>query len=131
MSFVAISQIKNELTQTQNDLYIAQQQWQQNSNNDIPQIPEEGSGFNDVEWENFVAITGTVLKTDLINHPELIPYEGVLWGTMSFYEQEMNIIGDKWVMAYFEDGHIGGYALFTYTGDQNNISWILLDSYIL
>ena len=76
-------------------------------------------------------ISGVILKNDLLKHPELIPYSGILGGTMNFYTEDMTVIGDKWVMAYFEDGHIGGYSLFTYTGDQNNISWILLDSYIL
>ena len=136
-SFVAIWQIKSELTQTQKDLVIAQQQLGENSPtvmpppNDTSVIPDENDTFTDTGSAIFTPISGTLLMADLLQHPELIPYEGVLGGTMNFYDEDSMIVGNKWVMAYFEDGHIGWYALLSYTGDKNNISWTLLDSYIL
>ena len=134
VSFLAIWQLKSELIQTQKDILIAEQKTKTpdiTPSIDTPAIPDDGNTFTDNDSAMFTSITGTLLKADLLSHPELIPYSGVLGGTMNFYNEDMTVIGDKWVMAYFEDGHIWWYALYTYTGDENNISWILLDSYIL
>jgi hypothetical protein len=62
--------------------------------------------------------------SDLMKHNELIPYKGVLGGTMRFYEKEIRILTNKWVLAYFEDGHIGGYLLLEYKiSDSGKIDW--------
>jgi hypothetical protein len=64
------------------------------------------------------------ILSDLKNHRELIPYEGVLGGTMRFYDKESWILNDKWVFAYFEDGHIGGHMLLEYNVNENGkINW--------
>ncbi len=61
---------------------------------------------------------------DLTNHRELIPYEGILGGTMRFYDKESWILNNKWVFAYFEDGHYGGYMLLEYNvADNGKINW--------
>lgn len=66
---------------------------------------------------------------DLIKHKELIPFEGVLGGTMGFYRKEdVYVISDKWVLAYFNDGHIGGNMILNYSVKSGNISWNLIDS---
>jgi len=68
---------------------------------------------------------------DLVKHNELIPYKGVLGGKMGFYfEDKIYVLSDKWVFAYFEDGHISGYMLLNYSIDNNNISWKAIDSYL-
>jgi len=54
----------------------------------------------------------TSIIRDLLNHPELIPYDGVLGGVMMF--TDAYLINDKWVFARFEDGHIMGSGLFQY-----------------
>lgn len=63
--------------------------------------------------------------SDLQKHPELIPYEGTLGGTMRFYSKKgIWILNNKWVFAYFEDGHSGGYLLLEYNiTDYGKISW--------
>lgn len=62
--------------------------------------------------------------SDLLKHPELIPYEGILGGTMRFYENEIWVLNNKWVYAYFEDGHYSGYMLLEYdVTDNGKISW--------
>lgn len=63
--------------------------------------------------------------SDLQKHPELIPYEGTLGGTMGFYfKKEIWVLNNKWVFAYFEDGHTGGYLLLEYiVSDEGKISW--------
>ncbi len=61
---------------------------------------------------------------DLKNHKELIPYEGILGGTMRFYDKECWVLNNKWVFAYFEDGHYGGYMLLEYNVAENGkINW--------
>ena len=73
-----------------------------------------------------------MLTDDLVKHPELIPYEAVLGGTMGFYHKDMiEMLEAPWVSAYFGDGHISGYLLLKYEiTDQENISWEVIDSKI-
>jgi len=55
----------------------------------------------------------------LQKHPELIPYKGVLGGRMGFYFADMIwVLNKKWVFAYFEDGHIGGWMLLEFKVSQ-------------
>ena len=72
------------------------------------------------------------LKSDLIKHPELIPYKSVLGGTMGFYSKDnIWILTEKWVLALFEDGHVGGHILLEYTvSDKGEISWKVIGSYL-
>lgn len=68
---------------------------------------------------------------DLIKHPELIPYDGVLGGTMGFYDPEgIQVLSDRWVFAGFDDGHINGYMLLRYSSNDGKISWEVIDSYL-
>ncbi|NDI35699.1 hypothetical protein [Chengkuizengella sediminis] len=67
--------------------------------------------------------------TDLYEHPELIPFDGVLGGTMFFYKA--TVINYKWVYAHFEDGHIHGVGLYEFEVDHNNqITWKLIDAFL-
>jgi len=54
------------------------------------------------------------LLADLEKHPELIPFKGVLGGTMFFSASESAVLSPNWVLGYFEDGHIGGHCLLEY-----------------
>lgn len=69
---------------------------------------------------------------DLRKHNELIPYEGVRGGRMGFYfEDNIWVLTKKWVLAYFEDGHIDGYMLLEYqVSDDGKISWKVIKSYL-
>ena len=69
---------------------------------------------------------------DLKRHRELIPYKGVLGGTMNFYDNsKIWVLTKKWVLAYFEDGHVAGYLLLEYEVTQDGkISWKTVASYI-
>lgn len=71
------------------------------------------------------------LQADLAGQPELIPQEGVLGGTMHFYQDEIYVLTNRWVLAYYEDGHISGYAWMQYAVKPGgHITWIMLDSYL-
>lgn len=62
------------------------------------------NGFSDIQQ---------FLNT-LTDHPELIPTEGVLGGTMRWYPEFSIVLDDKFVYAYFEDGHISGHSILQY-----------------
>lgn len=72
------------------------------------------------------------IVSDLMKHSELIPYEGILGGTMGFYdEKSIHVISDQWVLASFSDGHTGGYMLLKYDWNEGEFSWKVIDSYLL
>ena len=69
------------------------------------------------------------LRRDLIKHPELIPYEGVLGGKMAFIEDSIALLSTRWVFAQFEDGHIEGRCLLSFeVGPGGQISWKILSA---
>ena len=64
------------------------------------------------------------LREDLVTHKELIPYSGVLGGTMEFYSKEkIKILSGGLVLAPFEDGHIGANLLLAYRIKGGKINW--------
>ena len=71
------------------------------------------------------------LRNDLIQHPELIPYKGVLGGTVGFGEDPDSIIilNEKWILAVFSDGHFEGVMLLEFNILNNKIMWKVIDSY--
>jgi hypothetical protein len=72
------------------------------------------------------------LASDLKQHRELIPYEGVMGGTMGFYSNEdIHVLTSRWILASFEDGHIGGHMLLEYRVDPGGeIRWKVLSAYL-
>lgn len=72
------------------------------------------------------------LIADLMKHSELIPYEGVMGGTMGFYSpHDIHILSSRWVLAAFEDGHIGGHMLLEYRVDPGGkIHWRVIVAYL-
>lgn len=72
------------------------------------------------------------IKTDLMQHNELIPYEGILGGVMRFSSEiDIYVLSTSMVRAYFEDGHIDGLMLLEYqVSDGGKIQWKVVDSYL-
>jgi len=72
------------------------------------------------------------IVTDLMQHRELIPFEGVLGGTMGFYSrQDIHVLNSRWVLASFEDGHIGGHMLLEYVvSPRGGIQWKVVSAYL-
>lgn len=70
------------------------------------------------------------IRKDLVKRSDLIPFEGVLGGTMGFYdENRIHILNYKWVYAHFEDGHIGGEMLLEYgLSEDGKINWKVIAS---
>ncbi len=71
------------------------------------------------------------LREDLMEDPDLITQEGVLGGTMGFYFSEgIHILNERWVLAYFEDGHVGGAMLLRYDVlPGGDIKWEVIDDW--
>ena len=70
-------------------------------------------------------------ETDLMNdlnrkQAQLIPAEGSLGGAMSI--RDSRILNDRYALAYYEDGHNGGYLLLKYQGNNGNINWKVADN---
>jgi hypothetical protein len=69
------------------------------------------------------------LRRDLMRRRELIPFEGVLGGTMGFIEASIVPLSRQWVYAEFEDGHIGGRCVLSYeVGPGGSLSWRVLSA---
>ena len=62
------------------------------------------------------------LRDSLAAHPELIPFDPVLGGTMSF--NEIALLQSPFVFANFDDGHIDGSILLEYEVEVgSSIHW--------
>ena len=72
------------------------------------------------------------IVSDLKQNGKLIPYQPSMGGTMNFYDAgKIWILTGKWVLAYFEDGHNGGYVLLEYEVKAGGkITWKILASYL-
>lgn len=63
-----------------------------------------------------------VLIEDLKEHNEIIGYDGILGGTMYF--SDVRILTKDWAFAFFDDGHYGGYGLYSFEiTDNQDIRW--------
>lgn len=67
----------------------------------------------------------TFISNDLSKNSTLIPVKPVLGGAMNF--SRISLLGDRWAIASFEDGHVGGNLLLKYTLRDSVIRWKVLD----
>jgi len=69
-----------------------------------------------------VADPGRQLRDSLSAHPELIPFDPVLGGTMRY--GDIDLLQPSFVFAEFDDGHINGSMLLEYRVEQGpRIHW--------
>ena len=67
---------------------------------------------------------------EFVLHPEIIPYDGMLGGTMGLSE-EARVLSHEWILAPFSDGHVVGHLLVKYKmRDGIPTEWEVIDSYI-
>ena len=65
----------------------------------------------------------------LYDNPELIPYPGVLGGTMHF--GNISLLRDRWVIVDFDDGHIMGAMILKYeVRKDTSLKWTVIDKYL-
>lgn len=58
------------------------------------------------------------IKNALLEKTDLIPMDAVLGGTMHY--NNIQLLGDQWLIVDFEDGHVYGKAIVKYTIGENN-----------
>jgi hypothetical protein len=64
------------------------------------------------------------LRADLLRHPELIPAEGVLGGTMAFRPDAIYLLPGGHVWAIADDGHIESAVLLRYSVERDTtVRW--------
>ncbi len=73
-------------------------------------------------------------ETDLMNdlnrkQSQLIPADGTMGGSMAI--RDSRILNDRYALAYYEDGHNGGYMVLRYEVNNGTISWKVLDNSIM
>ncbi|MFJ7935062.1 hypothetical protein [Sporosarcina sp. NPDC096371] len=69
---------------------------------------------------------------ELILHPELIPYDGILGGTMQLSAEGAKVLSHEWIFAPFSDGHTLGHLLVEYKVNDGKLTdWKTIDTYIL
>ncbi|ALI98247.1 hypothetical protein [Rufibacter tibetensis] len=67
------------------------------------------------------------LMNDLMRKQKsLLTTPGSVGGTMAI--QDVRILNDRHALAYFEDGHNGGYLLLRYAVNNGTITWTKLDT---
>lgn len=129
-----LAQARKQLESTQTQLEITQTRLEQNQQEENTPQPSTliSSWMVDLLKRQGLDDPLQDIVSDLMQHPELIPYDGVLGGTMGFYSPEgIHVLNTRWVMAYFEDGHISGQMLLRYQiTDDVRIEWEVLDSFL-
>lgn len=83
-----------------------------------PEIPESPQWYFPESHSRKLLAAGienpeAYIKNSLRENPSVIPMKAVLGGTMHF--NNMELLGDKWLIADFEDGHVYGKAIFEYS----------------
>ncbi|PKP28782.1 MAG: hypothetical protein CVU01_03335 [Bacteroidetes bacterium HGW-Bacteroidetes-18] len=69
--------------------------------------------FNGVQFtRQGIANPEEFVKNALRKRADLIPSEAVLGGTISF--GKIQLLGNKWVIADYSDGHIQGRSIYEY-----------------
>lgn len=67
------------------------------------------------------------IKQSLMQKPQLIPIEGILGGQMKF--MHITPLGKECLIAYYEDGHTSGRAIYRYKLNNGQLDFKLLASF--
>ncbi|MFT2009078.1 hypothetical protein ACMA1I_10420 [Pontibacter sp. 13R65] len=109
-------------------------------------LPPDTMGIVPPGGVNFVDQLGTLSESDIkrlkgkgLRAPEsdlmndlnrkqrqLIPADGTMGGTMTI--RDSRILNDRYALAYYEDGHDGGYMILRYEVNNGNINWRVVDN---
>jgi hypothetical protein len=58
------------------------------------------------------------IENSLRKNPSLIPLEPTFGGKMMF--ENIQILGEKWLIADYSDGHVSGKTIYSYKLNKNN-----------
>ncbi|MFZ2539650.1 MAG: hypothetical protein WAX04_12250 [Oscillospiraceae bacterium] len=76
-----------------------------------------------VEYGNYLLkkeVSFDDVKTKLMEKTDIIPFEGELGGTFFIVDDMLKQVGDQWIYAYAEDGHITLDLLIKFSIDKDN-----------
>lgn len=68
------------------------------------------------------------ITNSLLHKPELIPLKPILGGQMKFLQVEL--LGKECLIAYYEDGHISGKAIYSYEFKNGSLDFKLIASFL-
>ncbi len=68
------------------------------------------------------------ITNSLLHKPELIPLKPIMGGQMKFLQVEL--LGKECLIAYYEDGHISGRAIYSYELKNGSLDFKLIASYL-
>ncbi|MCA1029525.1 hypothetical protein LCL95_00605 [Bacillus timonensis] len=125
-----ISNMKKELmlVEKERDTYKHEYEELKNKPEEKPKL--DGMSEQLLLQKGFV---GTVedIKEELFRNPTLIPYNMRAGDELSFVYDDMKVLTHEWVFAPIDNGHTGGFVLYSYTIENGLItSWRVVDSYI-
>ncbi len=120
-----------QLTEKETELSELQQQIE-----DLSETAENENQLDPVTAGNLKQLHYEGSEKDIIEelvlHPELIPYDGILGGTMQLSAEGAEVLSHEWILAPFSDGHTLGYLLVEYKVKDGKLTdWKTIDSYIL
>jgi len=68
------------------------------------------------------------ITNSLLDKPELIPLKPILGGQMKFLQVEL--LGKESLIAYYEDGHTSGRAIYSFELKNGRLDFKLITSYL-
>lgn len=80
---------------------------------------------SDERMFKYIGITKERVIESGLKQSQLINEEGILGGTMRIVD--LKLINYKWAIATFEDGHIQGQMLLSYSYKNDEFSWKVLE----
>lgn len=73
----------------------------------------------------------SLILDDLMNQNQLIPFPGVLGGSMAWRPENSYLLNDQWIYASFDDGHIDGHGLLKFKiREDKSIRWELVEAFL-
>ncbi len=73
----------------------------------------------------------SLILDDLSTQNALIPFDGVLGGSMAWRPENSYLLNHQWAYAAFDDGHVAGYGLLKYyIKSDKTIKWTVIDAFI-
>jgi hypothetical protein len=108
--------IKNQLEIKLDSINRASNFWYQNDT--------QGKQFLEMGIKN----PKEYITNSLLDKPELIPIKPILGGQMKFMQVEL--LGKECLIAYYEDGHASGRAIYSYKFNNGGLEFKLVSSYL-
>lgn len=73
----------------------------------------------------------SLILDELSNQNAIIPFEGVLGGSMAWRPETSYLLNHEWIYATFDDGHVSGSGLLKFViNSDKTIRWTVIDAFI-